>query len=357
MVGSHRGLHCPSSVELKLNGGVSFGSGDRRGPPDSRRGVAVRLPPILLSVLLVLGAVPPWSGKERLPLLDRSAELKATAVAVAQRRYGPLTLIGVYELTSEAPAFGGFSAVAVQGKRLLLLSDGGNWASFAIHRGRLEDARAGFLGDGPGTGWEKRDRDSESLVLDRSGRAWIAFESAGAIFRYAADFARAETMQRPAAMRRWPSNGGPESMARLPDGRFVVIAERGPKRRLPRPGLIFACDPAVPTCRPGRFGYRPPAGYDPSDAAVLPNGDLLVLTRRWRFPMRFTAKLTLVPARALRPGRIVTGREIATFDGPLGENFEGIAVAREGGHTVLWMVSDRDEPLVQRTLLAKFRIR
>lgn len=326
-------------------------AGGRRASGYERRRVR-----LLLSILLVLIFVPPWTGEVRLPLLDRDAKLKATALKVAQRRWGALTLVGVWRLNSEAPAFGGFSAIALQRGRLVLLNDGGNWVSFAIRGGRPVDARAGYLPDGPRIGWEKKDRDSESLVMDpRTGRAWIGFESANAIWRYAPGFRRAEGQVRPQGMRRWRQNGGPESMARLPDGRFVVIAERGPKRRLPRPGLIFGCDPTL-GCAPQRFGYRPPAGYDPSDAAALPNGDLLVLTRQWRFPVRFTAKLTLVRHTDLRAGRVARGREIATLDGPLAENWEGLAVSREGGRTVLWMVSDEDQPLVQRTLLAKFRL-
>ncbi|WP_375288607.1 esterase-like activity of phytase family protein [Sphingomonas sp.] len=326
-------------------------AGGRRASGYERRRVR-----LLLSILLVLMFVPTWSGEVRLPLLDRDAKLTAVRLPLAQRRYGRLTLIGVYRLSSEAPAFGGFSAIALHQGRLVLLNDGGNWVSFAIRHGRPIDALMGFLPDGPRIGWEKSDRDSESLVLDpQSGRAWIGFESANAIWRYAPGLRRGDGEVRPQAMRRWRQNGGAESMARLPDGRFVVIAERGPKRRLPRPGLIFDCDP-VAGCTPQRFGYRPPAGYDPSDAAALPNGDLLVLTRQWRPPVRFTAKLTLVRRADLRAGKVVTGREIATLDGPLAENWEGLAVTREGGATMLWMVSDEDEPLVQRTLLAKFRL-
>lgn len=310
---------------------------------------------LLFSILLVLALVPGWSGDERLPLLDRDAKLTARRLEVARKQYGALTLIGVYELTSNAPAFGGFSAIASRNGRLVLLNDGGNWVSFAIRQARPADARAGYLPNGPGTGWQKRDRDSESLVLDaRTGRVWVAFESSNSVWRYAPGFAAVEAVARPEPMRRWRLNGGAESMARLPDGRFVVIAERGPKRRLPRPGLILPCDPATP-CRPATLSYRPPIGFDPSDAAALPNGDLLVLTRKWRFPVRFTAKLTRIRNRDLRAGAVVTGKEIATLDGALGENWEGLAVAREGKATVLWMISDRDQRLFQRTLLAKFR--
>lgn len=314
---------------------------------------------IFLSILLLLLLVPGWSGETRLPLLDRDTRLRAVPIAVdpAQRRFGRLTLIGALVLKSDAPAFGGFSAIAVRDGRVTLLSDGGNWIRFGIRGGGLFDARAGFLPDGPGTGWEKRDRDSESLAIDpATGTMWVGFEGANAIWRYASGFVRAGARVRPFEMRDWPVNGGAETLVRLRDGRFLTIAERGAKRRYPRPALVFSGDPTT-GMKPWSFGYRPPAGHDPSDATELPNGDLLVLNRRFSLPFRFSVKLTVVPRGSIRPGRIVEGREIATLGQPaLGENWEGVAITREGDATIVWLVSDEDEPLLQRTVLAKFRL-
>ena len=320
--------------------------------------MARRIVRLLLALLLVLLLVPGWSGSERLPLLDRDAKLRATRLAVPPgTQFGALALVGAIRLRSEAPAFGGFSAIALRGGRITLLNDGGNWIAFALRGGRPVEARGGYLPDGPGTGWEKRDRDSESLVLDAAtGRAWIAFENGNSIWRFAPGFTRAERFVRPEAMRRWPPNGGAEAMTRLADGRFVVIGERAAKRRLPKPGLIFAGDPTTAP-PPERFLYRPPPGFDPSDAAVLPNGDLLVLNRRFRMPFRFDATLVRVPAATIRPGATVHGRIIARLGAPaFAENWEGVTVTREGDATMLWLVSDEDMGLFQRTLVAKFRL-
>ena len=315
---------------------------------------------ILWSILLVVLLVPAWSGSERLPLLDRDTRLRSRVVPIelAQRQIGALTLIGAIELTSDARAFGGFSAISIRAGRVTLLNDGGNWISFAIRRGRIEAAQAGFLGDGPATGWEKRDRDSESLAVDPvTGTAWIGFENANAIWRYSSGLVRGERFVRPAAMRRWPLNGGAETLVRLRDGRFVVLAERGAKRRYPKPGLIFARDPTSGVA-PARFAYRPPAGYDPTDAVELPDGDLLVLNRRFEPPYRFAARIVRVRRGAIRAGAVVRGREIAVLGPPsLAENWEGITVTREGEATMVWLVSDEDAGLLQRTLLAKFRLR
>jgi hypothetical protein len=309
---------------------------------------------ILWSILLILLLVPPWTGEERLPLFDRGGLLVSHPVA-APRRFGALTLVGVVQLDGALPGFGGFSAVAHRNGRLLLLSDGGNWLQFALRRGRVVDPRIGYLPAGPGDGWAKGDRDSESLALDPvTGTAWIGFETFNQIWRYDAGFTRAEARVAPPAMRRWQTNRGAEAMVRLRDGRFVVICERGAKRRLPREGLIFPGDPTDGRA-PQRFGFVPPAGYDVSDATELPDGDLLVLTRQFALPFRFTAKLVRVARAQLRAGATIRGREVATLaGGTLAENWEGVTAVRDGGRTVLWLVSDSDAAVLQHSKIAKF---
>ncbi|UVO52311.1 esterase-like activity of phytase family protein [Sphingomonas sp. SUN019] len=316
---------------------------------------------ILWSILLILLFVPGWTGAERLPLLDRDGAVRArtwTPESGWPRLLGALEPVGALALSSYAPAFGGFSAIAIRNGRASLLSDGGNLLHFAVRGGRLQDVRSSYLPDGPGTGWEKQDRDSESMALDpATGQAWVGFERANAIWRYSARFGRAEAFEKPRAMANWRMNSGAESLVRLRDGRFIVIAERA-QRRGARRGLIFSGDPTALGTTVSSFGYRPPKGYDPSDAALLPNGDLLILNRGWRFPLTFSAKITLIPRVAIRPGVMVTGREIATLPSSLvSENCEGLAITREKGRTMLWIVTDNDTMPVRRTLLMKFRLR
>jgi len=325
-----------------------------------------RILTLLFVVAAVLVVVPGWTGETRLPLLGSGARIVARPIALdpadpQRRRAGRLTFLGGWHLTSPDRAFGGFSALAVaahgRGHRVTLISDGGNLAGFTLARdGGVADPRFGRLAGGPGTGWEKRDRDSESMTAGPDGMRWVGFESLPAIFRYAAD-GRVTGWVRPRAMQSWSVNGGIESLARLPDGRFVAIAEqsrRGEGRA--RPGLIFARDP-IADRDPARFRYLPPPGSSPSDAAALPDGSLLVVNRRFRFPFRFSAELTLVPAGAIRRGATVHGTSVATLDAPLvHDNWEGVAVTREAGATIVWLVSDDNESILQRTLLLRFRL-
>lgn len=281
------------------------------------------------------------------------------------RRVGGLRYLGGVELRAEARTFGGYSALAVQGDRFTLLGDKGNLLAFRMGGDwRPRAARAFDLPAGPRTGWRNGDRDSESLALDpRTRRWWVGFEVYDEIWRYAPGFARAERARAPAAMRNWPSTGGAEAMARLADGRFVVLGERallprgpGGKRPSGRVGLIFAGDPTDRRTVPARFTYRPGASFDPVDMAELPDGRVLVLERGFALPFRWSNRLAVVARGAIRPGAVVSGQEVARLAAPLiHDNFEGLAVARESGATALWLVSDDNQLPIQRTLLLKFR--
>jgi hypothetical protein len=332
---------------------------------------------IVFVILAVLLIVPGWTGEQRLALLGDKPQMIATRVALdpadpRRVRLGALTYLGGIRLRSVDPAFGGYSALDVvrgaDGNRFTMLSDGGNVVRFTMgddwtpRRLRFVNLPAG-----PGIGWEKRDRDSESMAIDpTNGRIWVGFEGHNAIWRYAPGFAHAEAQRTPKAMAAWPGNGGAESMARLPDGRFIVIGEERhvPKQRWrgseadrlhSRDALIFPGDPIV--TQPAHFAYLPEGRYDPADATALPNGDMLVLDRTFRLPYRFSNRLSLVSGAAIREGGVARGTLLATLDSPLiHDNFEGVATTQENGATIVWLVSDDNQSLLQRTLLLKFRL-
>ncbi len=321
----------------------------------------------LLVVGLVLALVPGWTGEQRLDLFDRPFVLHANRVPLDPAdpkhvRIGRLTFLGGVELSADVPAFGGFSALGVDGDRFTLLSDGGTILTFRMGSDwHPRDARYQNLPNGPGTGWRKQDRDSESMTVDpATRRIWVGFERWNAIGRYAPGFTRLERLARPPAMAGWDDNGGPESMVRLHDGRFVVIAEQhrsGHGSRTAREGLVFASDPTVNPCPVMRFTYHLPLHYDPSDVAQLPDGRLVVLDRRFAVPFAFSVKLSIVDFAGLRAGRDVWGSVIATIAAPLAsDNYEGVAITRKGNATILWLVSDNNQTSLQRSLLMKFRL-
>lgn len=312
------------------------------------------------TLAMVLLFVPPWSGIPPRPLIRDGLIVSATRYVPAggwPARVGALEPIGALSLSSNQHGLGGFSALALHRGQAILLTDGGLVVRLRIARGTIATLPGASLVDGPETGWQRASRDTEALVVDPAdGHAWIGYERINTIWRYTADFAHAESAAYPPAMRDWGINTSIESLVRLGDGRFLALREGSMKRPGSRAALLFAGDPSFYDTPVAALRYLPPSGYAPSDAALLPGGDVLVLNRRWRFPLRFDALLVRIPARAIRPGALLQGHIVARLGELLGgENVEGLAVSRERGMTMIWMVTDNDEYWWRRTILAKFR--
>ena len=93
------------------------------------------------------------------------------------------------------------------------------------------------------------------------------------------------------------------------------------------------CSAAIP--QPPASPRRPspiarPEGFRATDAALLPDGRLLVLNRRASWLEGAGAALVLIDPRTIRPGAVLTGREIARLEWPLiVDNMEGLSVTRE----------------------------
>lgn len=317
----------------------------------------------LLAILFLAGTFVP--AVER-PLATRPSEtaLGVEPVALdpddpALRRLGALLFLEGWWLRSRDVRFGGLSALHVEGGAVVALSDAGNLFRFPLPGpgARALPLRIEPLLQGPGSGRRKADRDSEAMAI-AGDHAWIAFEGANAVWRYSRQSGRAEAAARPAAMRRWPAMRGAEAMLRLQDGRFLLLAEGPVAPDGTTPALLFAGDPAEEGAPAEALRYRPPEGFRATDAAVLPDGRILVLNRRFFWSEGVSAALMSIDPRALRPGAVLEGREIARLAGDLTvDNMEALSVVREGGRTILWIASDDNlNPLFQRTLLMKFAL-
>ncbi len=340
-----------------LNADVGWRSDSRQGPACAGCGGVYQrvMPKMLLTALawLLMGA---QAASE--------PRVVATAVAIdpddpAHDRIGRLRYLGGWALASRDRRFGGYSALHVDGADFLAVADTGDYLRFRMATpGVIETPRFGRLAEFPGRLGQKGDSDSESMAIDpATGAIWIGFEQYGAIFRYAAGFGGPVAQNRPSAMRLWPKNEGAESLVRLSDGRFVVLSEDMLLKSGAREALLFPGDPTDPANVPVRFGYVAPPGYKPTDAAQLPDGRLVVLNRHFAPLDGMWAALTIIDPRRAKFADVLTGELIAELRPPLTiDNMEGISVTREGGRTILWIISDDNQSMLQRTLLMKFAL-
>ncbi len=321
----------------------------------------------LLLVLLIAGSTMVRTerieGDAATDLAIRAEPVLLDAADPERDRVGALRYLGGWELTSRNPEFGGISAIARDGDGFLAIGDAGGVFRFGLGAdGRIARAGIGALPDGPepedGGEVQKRDRDAESLAHDpESGRYWVGFENANAIWRYGPRLANAEAHRAPEAMAEWPFNGGPEALLRFADGRFLVFSEEGGGPDGSLEAFLFASDPSELSDEPLRLGYRPPEGYRITDATPLPDGRLLILNRRFTITEGVSVILAIADIEGLADGGIIESRAIARFDPPLTiDNMEALAVAQENGRTIVWMASDDNFNPLQRTLLLKFEL-
>lgn len=270
----------------------------------------------------------------------------------APRAVGPFTLTGAWRLGTGRPGFDSLSALTIENGEFHAIGDRAHWYRFP-KPGDTGPTRsggvmiAGFSSTPTG--------DAEAVVsVPETGRTWLAMENIRAIVRYEAD--GSNRFVRPSLMAGWEVNAGPEAMVRLADGRFVVLAEGLSEGSAPmHRAVIFAGDPVdFPDGAP--FHFVMPGGVSPVEAALLPDGRVLILGRDLRLPFRFVTTLAIADPALIRPGQVWRAKEIARLDAPgLADNYEGMAVEPrpEGGISV-WLVSDDNQArFLQRTLLLR----
>ncbi len=295
------------------------------------------------------------------PLLVAATPLSLSSSDPSLTRVGTLDYLGGWVLESRHPGFGGISSLLVEPPgQILGLSDTGTLMGF--HVGPGTPRRRPFIAPLP---IRPQDRDKESWAWDAesmthdpaSGRYWVGFELQQMICRYAPGFARVEACRVWPEIEAWPATGSIESFTRLVDGRFVAIGEMGMTSDGRHDMLLFHGDPAdAATADPIHLRYMPPQGYRPTDVVALDARHLLVLNRRLTLQELFTATIAVVelPPR-LEPNMLLKARTLARLAPPLlADNFEGIAVTREAGRAIIWIVSDDNHEFFQRTLLLKF---
>lgn len=284
----------------------------------------------------------------------------------ALEHVGGLRYRGGLWLESEDAGFGGLSGIVLRetaaGPALLAVTDqGARFSSrLVVKDGRLEGVEDAALEPltelqgKPVVG--KSYADAEALTRLSDGRVLVGFERRHRIWAYGPELTGpASAFDAPPFLTEAPSNGGLETLTSWPDGRILAIAEslrraNGNHAAFLRQGETWA----------DLDWKASDEGFLPVDAAVLPDGDLLVLERRFSVlsPGKLSSRILRVRNHAVRAGHVLEGSTVAELTAPLvAENFEGLAVlTASGGATYLAVLSDNNFSPAQRTLLLWFEL-
>lgn len=292
-------------------------------------------------------------------------EVKARAVPLDARdptrtEIGKFRYRGGLALSSPEERFGGLSGLAISrdGNRLLAISDKGfRFAAQLMYGadGNLVGIAAGeldSLADLNGRSLHSsQENDAEAMAVGPSGEIIVAFERHHRLWRYLPNDPVPEPLPPPPGLERAPSNQGIEALTFLEDGRLLAITE-GLTRGARNVGWISDADGwSVLT-------YVVEDGFLPTDAALLPSGDVVVLERYFAVRGGLGVRVRRVAKTTLLPGAELKGELLAEFRQPLTiDNMEGIAARRdERGRTLVYLIADDNYNPLQRTLLLLFEL-
>ena len=281
----------------------------------------------------------------------------------SQLRVGQLRFLGGLRLKSNNPAFGGFSGLSViNNDHFIAVTDRGQWLSARIvrdsngHLVGLADGELAPLRDMHGQPVIGRLRDAEALERMPNGDYLVSFERNHRVWRYDATTGALRghaipLVEMPKAIHNAPPNGGLEAIAPLTDNRILMLTENFHNDNGAVAGWLIDDTTSA-------LSFRPTSGFRPTDAATLPNGDVLILSRSFNRINAVAARLERVPASTIRPGAVLQGDLIASFRSPLTvDNFEGVAtVQSESGEQIVYILSDDNFSMLQRTLLLLFQL-
>ncbi len=284
-----------------------------------------------------------------------------------QKLVGKLKYLSGYRITSDYGHFGGLSGLSfnkkVDDNSLFLVSDRGQVGRFKL--GKDYKPYFASLQFFSGIAWKssKPGADAESIVKLKLGNidyTLVGFEHDHRIMAYSEGNENGTRLSMPAEINQLQRNGGLETMDVLSDGRLLLMAEQPTIKSKQHFAWIGTASQDAPL----NFRYitrliAPPEGYSPTDATELPNGDLLVLLRRFTLSDGVSAKFWRISKAMLNSSDTITGEVIATLKPPLTvDNMEGIAVidVSASGNPIIAIISDDNFNAFQRTLLMMFEI-
>lgn len=279
--------------------------------------------------------------------------------------FGPLRWRGGLELSSSDKNFGGLSGLTLSDDctELLAVSDTGLWfRAFLTYQGeslvQISGAEIAPVLDSQGQPLKRKAvSDAEAVAALGKGRYMVGFERRARIGVYdigkAGFKARFQLLKSPMAIAEGPRNGELEAVGRFTagpwNGNYLAISENHLNEQGHIRGWLWEKEKTV------AFSISRREDYSITDAAILPDGDVLILERSASFPpgmaIRRIKATDIGVGVTVEPQILFAGR--APFYAI--DNMEGIALCERNGETRLTILSDNNfNAALQRTLLLQF---
>ncbi|WGM29859.1 esterase-like activity of phytase family protein [Brevundimonas sp. NIBR11] len=250
-------------------------------------------------------------------------------------------------LILRGPDLHGLSDLKIDADRAWAISDFGHLVRFTIRldrNGRLTSADSAVTR--PLTGLDgvalapKENADAEGLALLPDDRVLVSFERDHRIWSYGAG-----ANERPALVSTphhpFEDNQGVEGLAAAPDGKWLALGESGG---------AWLCD--ADACAPLPNAPRAHTdGFLTTGADVDPAGGWFIVQRLFVPPLNMQARVRHMAPDGTLSEPLIRLRPPASTD-----NFEGIAAVRTPSGVRLYLLSDDNDNVFQKTLLLAFDV-
>ncbi|MCP8897342.1 esterase-like activity of phytase family protein [Shinella daejeonensis] len=313
--------------------------------------------------------LPAAACAETLAIAVTSRPLERFLPGSDRRVFGRLEFLGGIVFSSRDPLLGAISSIRLRkdGENFVAVLDTGHWLTGRITRnaeGRLNglaDLNIRSMIDDKGRRENAKSRmDAEGLAIGR-GELLVSYEFSHRIDAYPdPGFMDARPIRRlpfPFPKREMRNNRGLETIAVSPEnGPLGAVAVTVAERSLDADGNLLAAILDGPMA--GAFAVRRNDPWDATDGAFLPDGDLLLLERRFRLADGVGMRIRRIDGKTIRPGAVVDGEVL--IDADLShqiDNMEGLdVVSTPDGDTRIVIVSDDNHSILQRNLMLEFRL-
>ncbi|MCJ8520258.1 hypothetical protein ABID21_003229 [Pseudorhizobium tarimense] len=313
----------------------------------------------------VLVGLPVAPARPFIPL--RSEIIENFGPASSRTGFGSLQFLGGLQYSSSDNRLGGVSSIRFRpnGREFVAVLDTGDWMTGTIVRdgdGRLagiSDLSIAPMLDRSGKPAPKAEMDAEGLAV-RPGELIVSYERRHRVAVYPDPgflTASPKAIDTVIPRQELRSNGGIEALAAAPvhstlKGAVVAVAEKS----IDADGNLFAAVLDGPL--KGIFKVAKDEPWAVTDGAFLPDGDLLLLERRFSFTGGVGMRIRRIEGDTIRPGAVVAGEVL--IEAGMGaeiDNMEGLEVI-EGprGETRIILVSDDNRSFLQRNLMLEFRL-
>ena len=326
--------------------------------------------PFALAWLLAVVSIAPAMAED---VALRSTPLTLDGKEPTRSQVGRLEWRGGIAIASDSRRFGGWSGMLIEdgGKRLLAVSDVAHWLRAELRydaKGMLVGIEGGALdlmqdeNGAPFAGG--RAIDAESLTRMADGTLLVGFERLHRVLAWPAGnelsgsglAGRPIRVSQPPGLEASPDNEGLEALATLADGRVLAISEN----LSAGDGLVRAWigSGAAVGMEWQALSYRTVPPFQPTGAAVLPNGDVIVTERTFNPIEGVRVRVVRLRGDTIKPGAIVEPRELARLIAPvITENLESVdAALLPDGRVGLWILGDDNFNPAQRTILLHFAL-